>query len=157
MIRKNVEDAIHDAFVELTTLGEKDLSDFAARLSPGLRRGALQPLLLHRTGPQRVSEFAAQLGLNSTTVARHFDELESRGLIARRPDPTDRRATLVCLTSKAVATFDALKADRRTRLSHPLADWTDTDRYESARLLHRFVHRPDLAGEIAVGVGGVRG
>src|SRR5262249_42787575 len=116
MPRLRIEDAIHDAFVELTTLGEQYLSDFADRLSPGLRPGAGPPLLrLHRTGPERVSELAVQLGLDPTTVTRHLDELESRGLIVRRPDPTDRRATLVHLTPAAVAKLDAADADRRVR------------------------------------------
>ncbi|GIH18553.1 MarR family winged helix-turn-helix transcriptional regulator [Rugosimonospora africana] len=158
MPRLRIEDAIHDAFVELTALGEQYLSDFATRLSPGLRRGAVQPLLrLHRSGPERVSELAVQLGLDSTTVTRHLDELQARGLVARRPDPTDRRATLVHLTPKAVAQLDAAEVDRRTRLGNVLADWSAGDRYEFARLLHRFVHRPELASEIAVGVGGGRG
>jgi DNA-binding MarR family transcriptional regulator len=158
MPRLRLEDAIHDAFVELTALGEQYLSDFAARLSPGLRRGAAQPLLrLHRTGPERVSELAVELGLDSTTVTRHLDELESRGLIARTPDPTDRRAVLVRLTPKAVAQLDAADADRRTRLGTVLADWPAADRHEFARLLNRFAHRPQLASEIAVGVGSGRG
>jgi DNA-binding MarR family transcriptional regulator len=158
MPRLRIEDAIHSAFVELTALGEQYLSDFAGRLSPGMRRGAVQPLLrLHRTGPERVSELAEQLGLDSTTVTRHLDELESRGLIVRRPDPTDRRAALVHLTPKAVTALDAADADRRARLGSVLADWSAEDRYEFARLLNRFAHRPQLASEIAVRVGGSRG
>ena len=53
--------------------------------------------------------------------------------------------------------LDALDADRRTRFSHTLAEWTATDRSEFARLLDRFAHRPELTSEIAAGVGGVRG
>jgi DNA-binding MarR family transcriptional regulator len=158
MPRPCLEDAIHDAFVELTALGEQYLSDFAARLSPGLRRGAVQPLLrLHRNGPERIGALAVELGLDSTTVTRHLDELESRGLVVREPDPADRRAALVRLTPKAVAQMDAADADRRTRLGHVLADWPAGDRHEFARLLSRFVHRPDLASEIAVGAGSGRG
>ncbi|GAA5187577.1 hypothetical protein GCM10023322_36250 [Rugosimonospora acidiphila] len=154
MPRLRIEDAIHDAFVELTTLGEQYLSDFATRLSPGLRRGAVQPLLrLHRTGPERISELALELGLDPTTVTRHLDELESRGLVARHSDPTDRRATLVHLTAKATAQLDAAEAGRRTRLAGMLADWPEADREAFARLLSRFVHRPQLAREIAVGAG----
>jgi DNA-binding MarR family transcriptional regulator len=145
-----LEDALHDAFLQLTTLGEQYLSDFAEQLSPGLRRGAAQPLLrLHRTGPERISALACHLGLDSTTVTRHLDELESRGLIARGPDPDDRRAVVVCLTPKAVAKLDAADVARRDRLHDLLADWPTADRREFARLLSRFVHRPDLADEIA--------
>jgi DNA-binding MarR family transcriptional regulator len=150
-----LEDALHDAFVELTALGEQYLSDLADELSPGLRRGAVQPLLrLHRIGPERISALACHLGLDSTTVSRHLDELETRGLIARAPDATDGRAVVVRLTTKAVAKMDAADAARRARLHDLLADWPAHDRHEFARLLSRFVHRPALASEIGAGARG---
>jgi DNA-binding MarR family transcriptional regulator len=149
VLTPRLEDAVHDAFVELTSIGDHYLNAFAEELSPGLRRGAVQPLLrLHRTGVERVSGLAAGLGLDATTVTRHLDELEARGLITRRPDPSDRRAALVRLTPQAVARLDAADADRRARLRELLADWPADDRYEFARLLSRFVHRPDLPAEI---------
>jgi len=149
VLTPRLEDAVHDAFVELTSIGDRYLNAFAEELSPGLRRGAVQPLLrLHRVGIERVSEVAAGLGLDATTVTRHLDDLESRGLITRSPDPSDRRATLVRLTPQAVARLDAADADRRTRLRELLADWPADERYEFARLLSRFVHRPDLPAEI---------
>jgi DNA-binding MarR family transcriptional regulator len=149
VLTPRLEDAVHDAFVELTSIGDHYLNAFAEELSPGLRRGAVQPLLrLHRTGVERVSGLAAGLGLDATTVTRHLDELAARGLITRRPDPSDRRAALVRLTPQAVARLDAADADRRARLRELLADWPAADRYEFARLLSRFVHRPDLPAEI---------
>ena len=149
MLAPRLEDAVHDAFVELTSIGDHYLNAFAEKLSPGLRRGAVQPLLrLHRVGVERVSGLASGLGLDATTITRHLDDLEARGLITRRPDPADRRATLVRLTPQAVARLDAADADRRTRLRELLADWPADERYEFARLLSRFVHRPDLSAEI---------
>ena len=149
MLTPRLEDAVHDAFVELTSIGDHYLNAFAEELSPGLRRGAVQPLLrLHRVGVERVSGLASGLGLDATTVTRHLDDLEARGLITRSPDPSDRRATLVTLTPQAVARLDAADADRRTRLRELLADWPADERYEFARLLSRFVHRPDLSAEI---------
>jgi DNA-binding MarR family transcriptional regulator len=154
VLTPRLEDAVHDAFVELTSIGDHYLNAFAEELSPGLRRGAVQPLLrLHRLGVERVSGLAAGLGLDATTVTRHLDDLESRGLVTRRPDPSDRRATLVRLTPHAVARLDAADADRRDRLRALLADWPAGDRYEFARLLSRFVHRPDLAAEIRAAEG----
>jgi DNA-binding MarR family transcriptional regulator len=149
VLTPRLEDAVHDAFVELTSIGDHYLNAFAEELSPGLHRGAAQPLLrLHRVGVERVSGLAAGLGLDATTVTRHLDDLEARGLITRRPNPADRRATLVRLTPRAVARMDAADADRRARLRELLADWPEADRYEFARLLSRFVHRPDLSAEI---------
>jgi DNA-binding MarR family transcriptional regulator len=151
--RSAVEDSIHAAFVELTALGERYLDDFAAELSPGLRRGTAQPLLrLHRDGPQRVSALAQALGLDSTTVTRHVDELERRGLVSRTTDVADRRALLVRLTPQAVARLDAAETERRRRLRAVLADWPAADRQAFARLLTRFVDRPALDAELTSAV-----
>ena len=142
-----VEETILAAFVELTALGERYLDDFAEALSPGLRRGTAQPLIrLYRNGPQRVTALARDLGLDSTTVTRHLDELERRDLVARTPDPTDRRASLVRLTPVALAQLDTAEAERRRRLRVVLADWPAADRVTFARLLSRFADQPALVG-----------
>ncbi|HMH94276.1 MAG TPA: hypothetical protein VK586_24735 [Streptosporangiaceae bacterium] len=66
------------------------------------------------------------------------------------------RAALVRLTPHAVARLDAADADRRSRLRELLADWPAAERYEFARLLSRFVHRPDLPAEIRAAERGAR-
>jgi DNA-binding MarR family transcriptional regulator len=140
--RTNVraEEAIQKAFVEVTVLGERYLDDLADALSPGLRRGTAQPLLrLHRDGPERVSVLARALGLDSTTVTRHLDELERRGLVTRTQDATDGRASVVRLTAMALAQLDAAQAERRRRLRDVMAGWPAQERSEFARLFGRFV------------------
>ena len=149
MPQPRLEDALHAALVELTRHGERYLAGFAETLSPGLRRGPAQPLLrVHRYGPMRITALAHDLALDTTTVTRHLDELETRGLIVRVPDPTDGRAVLVELTPRAVAALDAADADRRDRLRSALADWPERDRCEFARLLSAFAGRPELAREL---------
>lgn len=144
-----LEDALHAALVELTRHGEHYLAAFAEALSPGLRRGPAQPLLrVHRNGPMRVSALAHDLALDTTTVTRHVDELESRGLIERVADVNDRRAVLVQPTPHALAKLDAADADCRARLRSALADWPEHDRREFARLLSSFAKRPELAREL---------
>jgi DNA-binding MarR family transcriptional regulator len=46
----------------------------------------------------RMGDLAARLGLTARTITTLVDALEREGLLARRPDPTDRRATLLELT-----------------------------------------------------------
>ena len=150
MTRARLEDALHEALVELTSLGEVYLAEFASHLAPGLRRGAVQPLLrLHRLGPLRVSDLARELGLDATTITRHLDQLEARDLVVRDRDPEDRRAVLVRLSARATDLLDAAVEDRRGRLRHNLDDWSAEDRARFAALLSRFVRRPDLAHDIA--------
>jgi DNA-binding MarR family transcriptional regulator len=45
--------------------------------------------------------------LSRTRVSRLVDELEARGLVRRRPDPTDKRATLASITPAGRAAFTA--------------------------------------------------
>lgn len=150
MSHRPLEDALHEALVELTALGESYLSEFATRLSPGLRRGAVHPLLrLHRLGPLRVSELAHELGLDSTTITRHLDELEARDLVVRERDLHDRRAVVVQLTTRAEDLLDAADTERRGCLRDSLDGWSAPERATFAELLSRFVERPDLAHDIA--------
>jgi DNA-binding MarR family transcriptional regulator len=49
-------------------------------------------------GTPRMSDLAAHLGLPARTITKAVDVLERQGLLARRPAPGDRRATLLELT-----------------------------------------------------------
>ena len=48
-----------------------------------------------------VSSLCAETARSQTAALRTLAELEKAGLIARTPDPDDRRCTLVCLTDQA--------------------------------------------------------
>jgi MarR family transcriptional regulator, lower aerobic nicotinate degradation pathway regulator len=71
---------------------------------------ALQPLglegrhvgvlmTLARLGPSTQSQLIAELGSDKSSMVRTVDDLEHRGLAARRPVPGDRRARSVDLTT----------------------------------------------------------
>lgn len=47
---------------------------------------------------RRIGEVADFMFLDRTTVTRHVDRLDAKGLVARRPDPEDRRAVRLVLT-----------------------------------------------------------
>ena len=50
------------------------------------------------TAPMRLSELSDRLHIAPRSATEVVDALEARGLVERRPDPSDRRATLVELT-----------------------------------------------------------
>jgi MarR family transcriptional regulator, 2-MHQ and catechol-resistance regulon repressor len=54
-------------------------------------------LLLHK-GPLPVNTVGGKLGLTSGSATTAIDRLAERGLVARRVDPSDRRARIVALT-----------------------------------------------------------
>ena len=53
--------------------------------------------------PMSMRELAELLGIDPPNATTVVDDLESRGLVRRRPHPTDRRAKLVEATAKGKA------------------------------------------------------
>jgi DNA-binding MarR family transcriptional regulator len=71
----------------------------------------------------RLSELAAWAGMTRPSMAELVDELEGQGLVERRPDPTDGRAKLICLTPRGWQAIrigrgiiDRIEADYAQRL-----------------------------------------
>lgn len=58
----------------------------------------LVTLSLSERGTRRLSYLARYLMVHQTTVTQLVDQCERRGLLERRPHPTDRRTTLAVLT-----------------------------------------------------------
>ncbi len=67
---------------------------------------------LDRAGPRSVSELALAERVRPQSMAQTVAELETDGLVERRPDPEDGRRALVELTDQGRA---ALGADRSAR------------------------------------------
>ena len=66
-------------------------------------------LAVEEEGRLRMGDVAENLGITSRTVTTLVDALEKEGLLARLPDPTDRRATLLELTEKARTQFEQVR------------------------------------------------
>ena len=62
----------------------------------------------------------------------YFEQL---GLIARDPDPVDRRASRISLTDRGRAGLAAIRAARSRLLDSVFAAWPAADRAEFHRLL----------------------
>ena len=54
---------------------------------------------LHCEGPQKMAELAQHLAVTPRNVTALVDGLEGEGYLERTPHPTDRRATLIRLSS----------------------------------------------------------
>lgn len=67
---------------------------------------------LDREGPRCVSDLAVAEHVRPQSMAQSVHDLAAEGYLRRRPDPGDRRRTLVELTDAGRA---ALEADRRRR------------------------------------------
>jgi DNA-binding MarR family transcriptional regulator len=67
---------------------------------------------LDREGPRTTSALAAAERVRPQSMAQTLSELQAAGLVARRPDPLDRRQILIELTDEGQQT---LAEDRRRR------------------------------------------
>jgi len=61
-------------------------------------------------GRLRMGDLAEDLGITARTITTLVDALEREGLLARLPDPIDRRATLLALTEKARTQFEQVRS-----------------------------------------------
>ena len=100
-------------------------------------------------GAMRVTELATSANLDSSTVSRHVQQLHRQGLIERTPDPDDRRAQRVVLSTDGESQLRAGLARRREVLSHSLQGWEQSDTEAFEHLLARFVgDLQDIAAEL---------
>jgi len=91
--------------------------------------------VLKRHGPMRLSELSEHLQIVPRSTTQVADALESRGLIERRPDPGDRRATLVEVTGHGTEVLDEIRAARGTEAERVFGRLSPADRSQLARIL----------------------
>ncbi len=77
------------------TRGMRRWQDRAAAAPAPLSPRHVAALEQIRGGPLTVGELAAKLGLTLPTVSGVLADLDRAGLVERRPDPADRRRTIV--------------------------------------------------------------
>ena len=90
--------------------------------------------LLARQGGLRVGELAAQVGVDDATATRLVDRLEEVGLVERRREPGDRRATTVALTRAGEELVAAIAAERQRFFCDVLEALNQREREELVRL-----------------------
>ena len=91
--------------------------------------------VLHHHGDMRLSDLSEHLHIAPRSATEVVDALESRGLVGRRADPGDRRATLVGLTGPGTDILDAIRAARGTEAERFFGRLSQADRADLARIL----------------------
>ncbi len=114
-----------------------------SQAEPGLRELSMPRVRLlaavtdAQPGRVRMGDLSTALGVTARNITTIVDGLEREGLLARRPDPTDRRAILLELTDKGRAHVEqvhALHCELAERMFAPL-------RAEERRTLHALLTR----------------
>lgn len=112
----------------------------ARRNQAKLEQGAGERVLLARLvrdGERRATDLAAETFLDLSTVSRQVRSMVERGLIERRPDPEDRRGTLLHATESGRAAYETYRRQRDAQLAQLLEPWPAEDRYQLIRLMTR--------------------
>jgi MarR family transcriptional regulator, transcriptional regulator for hemolysin len=95
---------------------------------PGMTRARCSVLIhLAKLGGLNQAALAQVLNIRPSTLVRRLDWLEAAGFVARAPDPDDRRAHILALTTKALPIIEYFndltrKTDDELQLRMPKAE-----------------------------------
>lgn len=120
------------------TQGPRAQEQLTSRAGLSLERAAYP--LLRRIGEAhtlRASDLAAALSVDVSTVSRQVKQLEVDGLVAREPDPSDGRASVLTLTAAGHDAVERLRQARKEVLAEVVANWPEGDRAALAELICR--------------------
>lgn len=122
------------------------LTRLAARLH-GEPHGVGRALAtLDQFGPMSVGAFAMVDNTSQPTVTKLFQRLEAEGVVERRPDPDDRRSSLIGLTDAGRERLDTLRQNMAAGLD-PALDGLDDDQLQTLRRAAVIIR--DLADELS--------
>lgn len=118
--------------------------EIEARLEPVYREHGLEPgwhdilaTLRRSGGTLRPTDLTNASMLTSSGTTKRLDKLEVAGLIAREPDPSDRRGTLIALTADGRRLIDALTPAHLDNERRILGALTEADQRRLADLLRK--------------------
>jgi DNA-binding MarR family transcriptional regulator len=131
-----------------TTLLAHELRETIGRLirrlraEPGPSVGRMAVLgRLDRDGPASISDLAGRERIRPQSMAQTVHDLESAGLVSRRPDPADGRRAFIELTTAGLDLLQTTRARRETWLTEALERELDADEravvHEALALLSR--------------------
>lgn len=138
-MNKDIRD-LHDALLDIVGFMSRPEPDVAlmSDMAMPLER-ALLPLLVRidRRGPIGVVELADLVGRDYTTVSRQVARLDELGLVVRRAGTRDKRVREAEVTELGREMADAVDRMREELVGELMADWTNAERRDLARLLKR--------------------
>ena len=97
---------------------------------------------LRRSGrPYQLSptQLYREMMLTSGAMTNRIDRLEAAGLVSRRPDPQDRRGTLVRLTTKGKALIDSATSEHVANEERLLAGLSAREQLQLGDLLRKLL------------------
>jgi len=100
---------------------------------------------LHSLGPAQMHKLSEAVGVRPRTITTFVDALEADGWVERRPDPDDRRATIVSLTPAGQTSFARLLEGYRGLASDLVSGIPEADLRQAAGVIEHISARLDEA------------
>ena len=145
MITKLPEETIGLLLVDAARLLRIQIDRALDGAGLGLTAGEARTLAYVSLYPaSRQTALAAQMNVEPMTLVTFLDRLESRGLVTREPDPTDRRAKTVQLAPDAQATLEQVLGITRKVQEGALQNFAPEEVERLRTLLKRM--RSNIAG-----------
>jgi DNA-binding MarR family transcriptional regulator len=111
---------------------------------------------LNHLGPSRSSALAEAVFSDPSTVSRQVATLVKEGLVERRADPDDGRASVLAVTEAGTRLLEERRLMRNKAIARMLADWSEGDLTAFIEYFERFVGNyeralPDFIAESGLG------
>jgi len=120
---------VNEVFRLFRTLKSMSIHETPAD-QPGLAHAGILGLL-SRLGECRATEAAAELGVGPSVLSRQLADLDAKGLVERRPDPEDGRATLLRVSDAGSDQLKAIMLRRAERMRERLQGWSEEEARET--------------------------
>lgn len=125
---------IHDQLHQHQGRGPHGMPGWGPRFA-GPARFRLLDALSSASGPLTVSEVADAVGVDQPRASRLVQQSVELGFVRREADPDDARRTRIVLTEQGEGLVRGFRGDRRDAIATALAEFTDAERADLARLL----------------------
>jgi MarR family transcriptional regulator for hemolysin len=145
MLTKYTEETISLLLVDGARLLRLKIDRALESAGLGLTAGEARTLAYVSLYPaSRQTALAAQMNVEPMTLVTFLDKLESRGVVVREPDSTDRRAKIVQLAPDAQPTLEQVLGITRKVQDEALQDFRPEEVEMLRTLLKRM--RANIAG-----------
>jgi DNA-binding MarR family transcriptional regulator len=99
----------------------------------------LRALFVLGRKPLRVSDLARALGMSLASASALSDRLVRQGLVARHPDPTDRRSVFLHVAPPGARALRRLERAQTSQLARAVRQMSDVERRALATTLRAFL------------------
>lgn len=110
-------------------------------------------VVLDGQGTTNLSGLADRLGVDPSTASRTCDQLVKSGLVARHPDPLDRRQVNLQLSRRGAGLLTRIMTRRRAVLGRVTAEMSDADTQRLVQSLTEFVRAAGVVLDPALALG----